>query len=266
MSYLKFLKSKRPLVCAHRGAKAKFPENSLPSFQEAARLNVDILETDVHLTKDNELVIFHDESLDRTTDKKGLIRDYTLEELRQIDVGYNFLLDGQFPFRGKNLHILTLKNLFEAFPSFWINIDIKTNEFKAAEILVRLLREYNREKSVIIGSFHPPVLEYFRKMAPNVATAAHPGEVRRFIIHLRTHTLTLFKPRFAAFQVPIKHGETTIITRKFIQAAHKKGIVVMVWTINDEKTMNWLLDLEIDGIFTDDPQLMLHVLEKRQEI
>lgn len=266
MSYLAFLKDKRPLVCAHRGAKAKFPENSLPSFQEAARLNVDILETDVHLTKDNELVVFHDESLDRTTDKKGLIRDYTLEELRQIDIGYNFSLDDKFPFRGKNLQILTIKNLFEAFRSFWINIDIKTNDFKAAEILANLLSECNRDKSVIIGSFHPPVLEHFRKIAPNVATAAHAGEVRRFIIHLRTHTLAFFKPRFAAFQVPIKHGETTIITRKFIQAAHKKGIAVMVWTINDEETMNWLLDLEIDGIFTDDPQLMLDVLEKRRNI
>lgn len=266
LDFKNFVRNKRPLICAHRGAKLQFPENSLPSFQEAARLKVHLIETDVHLTRDKELVIFHDESLDRTTDMKGSIKDYTLNELREMDIGYNFQPEKEFPFRNKNLKVLTIKELFVAFPAFWINIDLKDNDLIAAEVLADQIRKYNREKKVIVGSFHSQVLEHFRKLSPKVATSAHPEEVKQFIIRMRTHTLALLKPRYACFEVPIKHGDTIIVSEKFIQSAHNKDLAVMVWTINDEQTMHNLLDLGVDGLFTDNPQLLIDVVKNRKNL
>jgi glycerophosphoryl diester phosphodiesterase len=107
----------RPLIMAHRGDSAAVPENSMLSLRGAIEIGVDLLETDLQLTKDREFVLFHDDDLVRTTGQKGRIRDYTLEELLNIDVGHTFTLDeGEtFPFREKGLRLLTLRDAFAEF-------------------------------------------------------------------------------------------------------------------------------------------------------
>jgi len=256
----------RPLIMAHRGDSAAVPENSMLSMRGAIEIGVDVLETDLQLTKDKEFVLFHDDDLIRATGQKGRICDYTLEELLDIDVGHTFTHDGgnTFPFRGKGLTLLTLRDAFAEFPDMRFNLDIKDEDLEAPSLLAKEIRSHGREDSVIVASFHDSQLERFRKALPTVATSAHPGEVKRFVTGLKLHVLRLLvrAPIYRAFQVPIKYGKTTVINSRFVQAAHDRDIAVHVWTINDAPTMKWLVNLGVDGIFTDEPNLLRSVLQE----
>lgn len=257
----------RPLIMAHRGESGRTPENTMLSLESAVALDVDVLESDVRLTKDNEIVLFHDDDLSRTTGREGSIRSYTLDDILQFDLGYTFTTDNgkSFPFRGKNLKIVTLQNAFERFPDVIFNLDIKDAFPSAPSELAQLISNMDRRKSVIVASFNGVQLERFRELMPDVATSAHPGEVQKFVLNTKIGLPRIKRKdiQYRAFQVPIKSGPLTIVTRKFISKAHEHNIAVHVWTINDEPTMNYLLEMGVDGIFTDQPSLLKQVLQKR---
>lgn len=109
---------KRPLVFAHRGGGGLIPENTLEAFVYSARMGVDVLELDVHATKDGALVVLHDASVDRTTDGRGRVNELTLDEIKKLDAGYLFSADGNqtFPFRGRGVTVPTLSEIFDALP------------------------------------------------------------------------------------------------------------------------------------------------------
>ncbi len=259
--------SGRPLVMAHRGESGNVPENTMAALEAAVELGVDVVESDVHLTKDDQIVLFHDDSLMRTTGEEGTVRDYTLEELREFDLGYTFSTDGgtTFPFRGKGLKIVTLQEVFERFPNTMFNLDIKDTFPAAPEALANLLSEMNKKDSVIIASFTDRQIERFRQILPDVLTSAHPGEVKRFVFFSKIGLPRIKSEdiHYRAFQVPVKSGPLTVVTKKFVKMAHERGIAIHVWTINDESTMNKLIDLGVDGIFTDQPSILKSVLSKR---
>jgi glycerophosphoryl diester phosphodiesterase len=237
------------------------------ALESAAAIGVDVLESDVHLTKDDEVVLFHDEDLMRTTGKSGTIRSHTLEELRKIDFGYTFTSDGgaTFPFRGKGHSIVTLQEAFTRFPDIIFNLDIK-DIFPAAPVeLAQVIKEMNRFDSVIISSFHNAQIERFRELMPEIPTSAHPGEVKNFVLNtkiglprIRTEEI-----HYRVFSVPMKYGPLKVVTKKFVRKAHEHDLAVHVWTINDSPTMNHLISLGIDGIFTDNPKLLKEVLQTR---
>jgi glycerophosphoryl diester phosphodiesterase len=256
----------RPLIMAHRGDPTSAPENTLLAMEKAVEIGADVLETDVRLTKDNRLVLFHDETLDRTTNKSGRIQDYTLEQLKEIDLGWSFTADeGEpYPFRGQGHTVVTLEEALEHFRDIWMNLDIKNVEPIAPEKLADTLGNHDRLDTVTVGSFHSKQLERFRTLSPNVTTSAHPGEVKRFVIGLKSRLLPLLvrSPDYQAFQVPIREGSVEIVNERFVREAHKRGIDVHVWTINDRETMEWLIELGVDGIFTDNPLLLREVLKE----
>ncbi len=257
----------RPLIMAHRGDSGNSPENTMLALENAVEVGIDVLESDVHLTKDDEIVLFHDEDLKRTTGKEGTIRSHTLNELMEIDLGVNFTLDNgdTYPFRDKGHKIVTLRDAFDRFPEMIFNLDIK-DTFPAAPMeIARIISEMNRKDTVIVASFHDYQLERFRELSPEVLTSAHPGEVLRFVLNSK-FGLPRIKTQdiqYRSFQVPIKSGPLTVVTKKFVRKAHELDLAVHVWTINDETTMAQLLDLGVDGIFTDQPALLREVLEKR---
>lgn len=267
MSSSRIFDIRRPLIMAHRGDSENTPENTMLALEAAVSIGVDVLESDVRLTKDDEIVLFHDEDLERTTGVTGTIRSHTLDELLQIDFGYNFTPDKglTFPFRDNGLKVVTLQEAFERFPEMIFNLDIKDTVPSAPMELSRVLSHMKRSDAVIVGSFHDSQLERFRELMPSVLTSAHPGEVKRFVLNSK-FSLPRIKTQdiqYRAFQVPIKSGPLTVVTKKFVRKAHEKNLVVHVWTINDEETMNYLLDLGVDGIFTDKPVLLRKVLQKR---
>lgn len=252
---------------AHRGDQSAAPENTILALKSAVSLGADVLETDVRMTRDGQLVLFHDETLERTTDGKGKVSEFTLDELQQLDFGFNFTPDGgkTYPFRDMGLTVVTLEEALSKFPNVAFNLDIKDTDPQAPELLARLLREYDREESVIVASFHPRQIERFRQILPTVKTAAHPMEVRRFIMLQRLRIPTILVPRMNvfAFQVPLAYNGQQIVTKRFIERAHRKGIQVHVWTINERSTMEQLITMGVDGIFTDKPSLLVDVLRDR---
>lgn len=257
----------RPLAMAHRGESGNIPENTMAALTSAVELGVDVLESDVRLTKDDEIVLFHDESLARTTGQEGDVRAYTLDELMQLDLGYMFTPDKgmTYPFRGRGFKIVTLREAFERFPNMIFNLDIKDTIPSAPMELARLIAEMDKRQSVIVASFRNSQIERFRDLVPDVPTSAHPGEVRRFVFNTKMGFPRIRKGSitYRAFQVPIKSGLLTVVSEKFVRRAHEHGIAVHVWTINDAPTMNYLLDLSIDGIFTDQPALLKSVFQRR---
>jgi glycerophosphoryl diester phosphodiesterase len=265
---MKLVGNARPLIMAHRGDSAAAPENTLLSMKRAVEIGVDFLETDIRLTKDDEPVLFHDDDLFRTTGEHGSIREKTLAELKQIDFGYRFSVDDgkTFPHRGQGLSVVTVREAFKAFPDTRFNLDIKDKEHHAPEVLASIVKEYDREDSVIVGSFHDEQAHRFRKLMPDVKTSACPSEVTRFVFALMMRVLGLFKRSctYEAFQVPMKYGRIKVITDRFVKAAHDRDVAVHVWTINEREEMQHLIEMGVDGIFTDKPALLREVLKENK--
>ena len=258
-SPVRFIKNYRPLVFAHRGNSSKYPENSFPAFMDAVKLGVDALETDVRITRDDVPVLFHDETLDRTTNGQGKVREFTFEELQDLELGHDFVdpVTGEYPFRGKGFKIIPLELLFERFPGMRVNIDIKDRFSSAPQVIHDLIVANNAEDRTLVGSFHHKQTVRFREISKrSIPTAATTREISLFLIG----ALKKRGINFEAIQAPMRHWFVKIITPRNITRAHDNNIAVHVWTINDVNTMKTLLNWNVDGIFTDFPETLINLM------
>ncbi|MFW9796797.1 MAG: glycerophosphodiester phosphodiesterase [Candidatus Thorarchaeota archaeon] len=257
----------RPLIMAHRGESGNIPENTILALQAAVDIGVDVLESDIRFTKDNVPILYHDEDLVRITGKDEMVRKKTLDELLQFDLGYNFTTDAgrTYPFRGRGLAVVTLEEALKRFPDTILNLDIKDTFREAPDEVARILLENQRTENIMIASFHPKQLKGFRKKAPMIPTSAHPNEVRNFVIGTRLKAMRMFvrSVAYKAFQVPERMESFQIVTPDFVRAAHERDIAVHVWTINNRPDMERMIDMGVDGIFTDFPAVLRDVLDER---
>ncbi len=255
----------KPLVFAHQGGENLWPSNTMLAFQNSTDLGVDVLDTDMHMTKDGVLVLMHDQTVDRTTDGTGAIRDLTLEQIKQLDAGYDFSLDdGQsFPFRSQKLTVPTLEELFEAYPDKRFGIEIKqTDPLPTAKRFCAVIRQYNMQDNVLVSSFRQENMDAFREECPEVATSATEGEVRLFFILYRLGLANALTPNYQSFQVPEENGGIQILTDGFVRAAQRRGLAVQPWTINEIDDLQRILALGVDGINTDNPDRLLELLDQ----
>jgi glycerophosphoryl diester phosphodiesterase len=254
----------RTLAIAHRGGAGLWPENTLYAFERAAALGVDVIETDVRVTKDGELVVFHDEGVERTTDGAGRIGSLTLAELKRLDAAYRFSPDGgrSFPVRGSGVTVPTLREVFDALPRMRFNIEPKQAVPSLAAPLCRLLREYGMTDRVLIASFRGATLDEFRRECPEVATSAATGEVASFFTLQGAGLAASYSPVMQALQVPEQAGSLRVLTRGFVEAAHGRNLRVHAWTVNAEGDMRRLVEMGVDGIMTDYPDRLLKVLNR----
>lgn len=257
-----FLETSGPVAIAHRGGAEDAPENTLPAFAAAVELGYRHLETDAHLTRDGTVVAFHDTHLGRVTDAHGAIEHLDLETVEAADAGYSFSPDGgeTFPFRGQGIGVPRLEELLVRWPQARINIDPKSKA--VVEPLVALLSRLSAWDRVCLGSFSDARLRTIRAMAGGRAcTSMGP----RAVAVARFASTFGRVPRQGAdcVQVPPRQGPVPIVTARFVGAAHRAGLAVHVWTINDEATMHALLDLGVDGVMTDRPGLLRTVFESR---
>jgi glycerophosphoryl diester phosphodiesterase len=252
------------LVFAHRGGGGLIPENTLEAFVYSARMGVDVLELDVHSTADGTLVVHHDRSVDRTTDGHGLVNQLTLGELKKLDAGYHFSTDGgqTFPFRGRGVTVPTLTEIFDALPEMTFNIEPKQHAPSVVAPLCNLIRERKMIDKVIVGSFNQTTIDDFRRLCPEVATSASPSEVSEFLTFQKTGIADSYRPPMQALQVPRNLFGLQVVTKDFVEAAHRRNLRVHVWTINDEAEMRRLIDLGVDGIMTDYPDKLLNLLNR----
>lgn len=252
----------RPLAFAHRGGANRWPENTLLAFQGAIELGFTHIETDVHLTRDGEFVCFHDDRLERTTNGTGFLRDYDLASLRELDAAYHFRdRKGGFPYRGKGHRIPTLDEALALDENVRFNIELKPRDRAAAEKLVRLVLDRGLEDRVLLAAADDATNWMIRRrIGGKIATSPGAKEVFFFWLLARLGLSRLWRPSFDALQVPTEHGPLRVVDPRFIRAAHVHGIQVHVWTIDDEAEMRRLAQLGVDGIMTDEPELLLRTL------
>ena len=261
------LKSDWPVTFAHRGASCKAPENTLEAFRAAIEAGAQGLELDVHMTRDGRIVVVHDATVDRTTDGSGAVKEMTLEEIRGLDAGYRFSPDGgsSYPYRGRDLRVPTLEEIFHEFPDAAVNVEIKEVGPGIERAVLSVIEEAGAEGRTLVASGKHEVIERFRRVAGReIPTAASRCEIRTFYLLSRLRLEGLLRPAYDALQIPVSYRGIRLVTPRFVEAAHDRGVRVDVWTINEPSEMRFLLDIGVDAVMTDRPETLVGVLEERR--
>ena len=245
--YHSFLDHNGVLAFAHRGGMSHASENTLEAFAHAVALGYRYLETDVHVSSDNVLYAFHDDDLARMVG-----RAVKIEQLSAADID-SIRIDGSYA-------IPRMMTLFEAFPNARFNIDAKT--WRAVEPLCALIETMATHERICIGCFEDARLRaIIRQLSKPVCHSVGMFNAARF----RLGAFVRLPQMFAAscVQLPIYYGRVKLVTPASVAYAHRLGLQIHVWTVNDAATMNNLLDIGVDGIMTDDCQCLKDVLQAR---
>jgi len=267
------------IAYAHQGGAWEAPSSTLYAIERALRSGATAIELDVHATADRQLVVCHDETVDRTTDGHGRIADLTLAELQVLDNAYWWapgadvspgLDPAAYPFRGRapgdrSYGIVTLEEVLASFPDVVLNLDIKETAPAVVpyeEALADLLRRYGRGDDVIVASFLDLATDSFSRYAPEIPTSAGTIATGSFVRAVRSGA---DPPALhaVALQPPARLRDSVVVDRALVEAAHEHGLAIHVWTINDEAEMERLCSLGADGIITDCPTVLRQVLDRR---
>ncbi len=289
---------KLPLIAAHRGGKINNPENTMLAFREAVlTIEVDIIESDLYITKDGYLVYNHDDYIDETCNvngdisldevkelcedksKRHYIKDMTLAELEQYNFGYYFedkngdrIYKDAENFAELGLQIATVEKLFEEFylshPDLMFIVEIKNEGDlgrRACKILSQTLDRYPEYKDqIVIGTFHDEIEEELKTNYPDLMRGAPMGTAASFVLTQYLGVNIFDQGDFACLQIPMSYDlgiEIGLVDQGLIDRAHRRNIAVQYWTINDEEDMRKLIEMGCDAIMTDDPVLLRAVLE-----
>jgi glycerophosphoryl diester phosphodiesterase len=251
-----------PIIYAHRGGAALRPENTIEAFDHGLACGADGLEFDVHLSRDDEVVIHHDDTLERTTSGTGPVAAHTAAELARLDAGHSFTDgSGGFPFRGRGIGVPTLRAVLRRYPAAPLIIELKVGGERLARRVADEVTQAGALDRVAIGSFYPDALAAVRHYAPAIATGAAKEETR-WALYRSWVGLGIGATPFREFQVPEWAGYTPIVTRRFVAAAHRAGLPVKVWTVNGAEDMRRLAALGVDALITDRPDVARAVLSR----
>ncbi len=288
-----------PMIAAHRGGGDNNPENTMLAFREAvATYDVDIIESDLYLTKDGYLVYNHDAYIDETCNvngdisedemkqlikdksKRHYIGDMTLAEIEQYNFGYYFedkngdrIYKDVTDIEATGIQIATVEKLFEEFhetnPDLLFIVEIKNEGergYEACRILNETLEKYPvYANNIVVGTFHDEIEAELKTNYPHLMRGAPTGTAAKFIITQLLGVNIFDVSDFACLQIPTEYdvGITLTLDRKtIINRAHRRNIAVQYWTINDADEMRELIELGCDCIMTDDPELLRSVLEE----
>jgi glycerophosphoryl diester phosphodiesterase len=235
------IRSSRPLVFAHRGGSKIGPENTIAAFDRGLLAGADGLELDVHLSRDRIVVVHHDATLDRATRATGPLADRTASELAPLDVP-------------------TLHEVLARYPDIGIIVELKEAGPALARAVVDEVRRAGAVHRVCLGSFSRSALRAARAMAPDIATSGARFEVR-MALYRSWCGITPGRVPYQAFQVPETSGSTRVVSPRFVELAHKAGIAVQVWTVDELEDIRRLLDWGVDGIISDRPDVAARVVK-----
>jgi glycerophosphoryl diester phosphodiesterase len=244
-----YLDAPLPLAFAHRGGAAVGDENTAAAFGRAVDLGYRYLETDTHATADGVAVIFHDETLERMLGRPGRIRDLRWADLSTLRVA-------------GSAAVPRLDEVLDAWPQIRFNIDVKADD--GVDPTVSAVRRTGAEDRVLLASFSDArVARLRRAMGPAVATSLGSRAVASLWAGSRVGAPRWRVPGAAAVQVPPRHSRVRLVDRRFVRHAHRFGLHVHVWTIDDPAEMTELLDLGVDGIMTDRIEVLREVYQAR---
>jgi glycerophosphoryl diester phosphodiesterase len=250
-------------VIAHRGGSFEAPENTMAAFSNGASISPDVIfELDVHFTKDQQIVVIHDDTVDRTTNGHGFVKDFTLEELQKLDAGYNFDYDeegnrtGNFSWRGKGVKIPLLSDLFDKFPNQRMLVETKPSSSELARALFLLIKKYDRLDKTVFTSEHGDIIRYQRSFGEPILTAAPRDEVLRSVMLASIGLEALDKMPADMYCIPEKQDGIQVFSQTLLEEANKRNKKVFIWTIDNTSDMKRLIDENVNGIITDRPKAL----------
>jgi len=261
-----FQRLSKPVTIAHQGGNKIYPDESLLAFTNAINMGIQVIEFDIHRTRDGIIVINHDDTIDRLTDGNGLIREMLWSELQQVDGAFNWTLDGlTYPYRGKGVKILSLNDVLDSIPQQVYDIEIKQHDPPLEKDLCDLLRQYGvADDQVIVASFRDETLTRFHDTCPEVATSLPVNQGTILYILSRVGLERLLPLDAVVAQLP-----TTFSTRlgqleldqRYINAFAKGDRQVWVWTLNDSIEMRRMVNMGVHGIITDRPDILMEFVQ-----
>ena len=253
-----------PVAFIHRGGAAIVPEDTIPGFREGLRHGDGVVECDVHTTIDGELVVMHDERVDRTTDGTGPVNRMSAAEVAALDAGYRFSTDGgrTFPWRDRDVRVPTLAQVYAAFPTQPVNIEIKRGgradiEQRVADAIAAAGAQH---RTLVVSQSRATMRRFRRVSGGAVATAASRLELLGWWLLSLVRLTWMLDPEYQALQPPDTFRGLRIVSPQLVRAAHRHHLRVDVWTIDEEADMRRLLGWGVDGIMTDRPDVLARVL------
>jgi glycerophosphoryl diester phosphodiesterase len=237
-----FFTSSRPLVFAHRGGAALAPENTLAAFANGIALGADGIELDVRASRDGRVVVHHDQTLERTTRLHGPLAARTAAELAAVSVP-------------------ELRDVLNEFRGVRVIVEIKLNDPAFGRLVVAELRKADAVERTCAGAFGIPVLRAVRREEPALATSAAREEVR-IALYRSWVGWPVSYPPWAGYQVPERAGATRVVSRRFVDHAHRAGLSVQVWTVDSVPQARRLLDWGVDALITDRPDVMVPLVRE----
>jgi len=253
-----------PRIFAHRGDGGEFPENTIASFEAAARVGAEYFELDVHMTRDGEIVVSHDGDLARACGRAGAIAAMTLAEVQRADAGYTFSTDGgaSYPFRDRGIVVPRLADVLGAFARTRFILEVKQTAPSLVPALLEVIDRAGMRAKVLIASEHQPPLDEVRALAPAMPTNFSYGEVAGFLQAMAARDAG-YAPPGDALQIPPEYQGWKLVTPESVAFARTLGVEIHVWTVNDPAEMAALLNTGAAGIITDFPARALAVARSR---
>jgi glycerophosphoryl diester phosphodiesterase len=252
-----------PWLVAHRGGSLLAPENTLAAFDRAAALGADAIETDVHLTGDGVVVVFHDDETARLTGAPGTIEGRTFAEVSALDAGFAFTPDGgrTFPQRGRGLHPPALSDVLARYPAMRFNVDAKSEDPALASALARTIQAARAEARVCVGAFSDAQAERLGALLPECARFLPEQAATCHVMAAKSGRAGAPCPEgYDLADLPHRLGDQVVVDAPVVAWFHARGIPVHVWTVDEEHEMRLLLGLGVDGIVTDRPDVLARVL------
>jgi glycerophosphoryl diester phosphodiesterase len=237
-----FFSGERPLVFAHRGGAALAPENTMAAFDNAVELGVDGIELDVRLSRDGAVIVHHDSTLDRMTALSGPVSQRTVDELRAAGVA-------------------TLADVLARY-RVRVIVELKENTLALARAAIGVITAANAVDRVCVGSFGLRVLRAVRVGAPAIATSAARLEVRWALYRSWCRWPVAAGASYRGYQIPERSGAIRVVSRRFVEEAHRAGLSVQVWTVNRESDARRLLAWGVDALITDRPDIMVPLIKR----
>jgi len=257
-----FSATESTLVIGHRGGAGAAPENTVEAIRHGIEAGTDAIEFDIHATRDGQIVVIHDDTVERTTDGAGVVEEMNLDELRQLDAGFNFTPDfgRSFPFRGTGIRIPTLDEAVEACEGLPIACEVKTA--RAGLLLADWLPGKAVRERMIVGGFEAD------DVRPAASAArwrcANQRDLTPFVLLGKLGIPARLAADITAAMVPLRKGLVRVVTAGFVRRCHEAGIGVHVWTVNAPDKMRQLLELGVDGLISDYPAIARRIIEEHR--
>lgn len=249
-----------PIIMAHQGGNREWPSCTMYAFHKAREAGSDVLDLDLHMTRDGVLVLIHDTTVNRTTDGQGAIAEMDWVEIAKLDAAYSFSTDRKsFPLRGKGIGIPGLVDVLETFPDWKIQMEVKQTPLTIAPKLAQVLKEHNAEDRVLLSCFDEEMMAELRLHCPRVATSATPNEIRNFVLAANLRLEGIITPKYSSLQVPLFAAGWNLVTPRIVEAAKNRGIYVLPWTIDRDADVEICRKAGVHGFNTNLPTKMERV-------